>query len=188
MVFRMPVGRGEQIPHLGERKTGGAVGDAPDRSIVRGALKIRGVYRIGPCRGPSWLCAGAPTEASDISERTKSAEEILMAKTSTCMGGPRPSKAKARLSTAHEAAPQKSTGRAIPRLGIPGSIQGSRLTGVNKRFGCSPIGGRLASAGTRKRFKLHPATKSRQAPPALTGSHLSYEMIAFSPQCAGGCR
>jgi ABC transporter substrate binding protein len=50
MILRMPVGRSEEIAHLGERETCGTAGNASDRAIIGRPLKIRRVNRIGPFR------------------------------------------------------------------------------------------------------------------------------------------
>jgi hypothetical protein len=62
MILRMPVGRSEEIAHLGERETCRTAGNPSDRSIIGRPLKVRRVNRISPCRRAILaLCDGDST-------------------------------------------------------------------------------------------------------------------------------
>ena len=72
MILRMPVGRSEEIAHLGQRETCGTAGNASDRAFIGRPLKIRRVNRIGPCRRAILaLCDGDSTR--DQKERKQQA-------------------------------------------------------------------------------------------------------------------
>jgi hypothetical protein len=77
MILRMPVGRSEEIAHLGERETCGTAGNASDRSIIGGPLKIRRVNGISPCRRAILaLCDGDSTRDQKKRKQQTCSEEF----------------------------------------------------------------------------------------------------------------
>ena len=77
MILRVPVGRGEEIAHLGERETCGTAGNASDRPIIGRPLKIRRVNRIRPCRRAILaLCDGDSTRDQKKRKQQTCSEEF----------------------------------------------------------------------------------------------------------------